>query len=662
MNDLLARLLAEADRALPIRLDDASDEEVRGALTDLADHPLAPDVFVGLCRSEAERSLHAAVHLVALTPDPAVMAEVVRSVANGLPLPDRAAGKLHETMIFRAADRQAHWGLRSQALLGALQLSQSDPSRMFGLLAFLVRLTVDDHADFLKHAAKIVGLVQAHRPEPELEAILTRIAESGRARDEAAMELGLIALRRGLEQRERTAAIAAFTKARDWFNEAVAAVEGRPDAELYRRSVAMLIEFQQGRRSAPGGDEVAAIREAAFEYAAFAAPADRRLDGSWLVDRVNEAMGWFTLGISLARLEESFDDDVWLEAATVIERQLLVCYSASRSTLRMGADGGLEEIIRPAIVDALQREQTKLQMLERWIERNALSDMILDARALQQSVIGAWEASVLRNPTKAAIPAGVAAVLDSRFVTAAGQASALREIAADMATIFLATIPPVVAKQFQTMRNTLSSNPDYAANAAQSPEYAANADAGRLFDVILLRTLAFQYEVENIEPGARPWSDYLFNVSEGEPPDEADLHEDYLATMRAATAGGGIRAEGRGIGHGRADVVFDLGLISIVAEIKKTHENRTLQQLLDEHGLQAISYQRTNVRLALLVVLDLFDRGGTGDHFEASSAVLEKVPSFTTTPYSVAVFRIQGRKRTPSKVRARLSSRRPAAQ
>lgn len=652
MNDLLARLLAEADRALPIRLDDASDDEVRGALTDLADHPLAPDVFVGLCRSKAERSLRAAVHLVALTPDPAVMAEVVRSVANGLPLPDRATENLHEAMILRASDRHAHWGLRSQALLGALQLSQSDPSRMFGLLAFLVRLTADDHADFLKHAVKIIGLVQAHRPEPELEAILTRIADSGRARDEAAMELGLIELRRGLEQRERSAALAAFSKARGWFDEAVASAEARPDAELYRRSVAMLLEFQQGRRSAPGGDEVAAIREAAFEYAAFAAPADRRLDGSWLVDRVNEAMGWFTLGISLARLEESFDDDVWLEAATVIERQLLVCYSASRSTLRMGADGGLEEIIRPAIVDALQREQTKLQMLERWIERNALSDMILDARALQQSVLGAREASVLRNPTKAAIPAGVAAVLDSRFVTAAGQASALREIAADMATIFLATIPPVVAKQFQTMRNTLSSNPDY----------AANADAGRLFDVILLRTLAFQYEVENIEPGARPWSDYLFNVSEGEPPDEADLHEDYLATMRAATAGGGIRAEGRGIGHGRADVVFDLGLISVVAEIKKTHENRTLQQLLDEHGLQAVSYQRTNVRLALLVVLDLFDRGGTGDHFEASSAVLEKVPSFTTTPYSVAVFRIQGRKRTPSKVRARLSSRRPAAQ
>lgn len=641
MSDLLARLLEETARALPISLDGASEDDVRAMLSDLADHPMAPDVFVGLCRSNAERSIRAAVDLVAMTPDPAVMAEVVRTVANGLPLPDWLAGLLHETMILRAADRSAHWGLRSQALLGALQLSQADPGLMFRLLAFLVRITADDDTDFLKHAAKIVGLVQAHRPEPELEVILAHIAEGGEARDEAAMEIGLIELRRGLEQRERTAALGAFSKAKEWFEEAVAATEVRPDAQLYLRSVAMLLEFQEGRRLAPASDEVFAISEAAFEYAAFAAPSDRRLDGSWLVDRVSETMGWSTLAMNLAKLAESLDDDVWLDAATVIERQLLVCYSASRSTLRIGADGGLEEIVRPAIVDVLQREQTKLQLLERWIERNADSDMILDARALQRSVIRAREASVLRNPTEAAAPVGAAALLDSRRVTSAGRAHALEDIAANMVAVFLASIPPVVEKQFQAMRNALSSNPDY----------AGNTEAKQLFDFILLRTLAFQYEVENIEPGTRQWSDYLFNVSEDEPPDEADLQADYLATMRTATAGGGIRVEARGIGHGRADVVFDQSLISIVAEIKKTHHNRTLKQLLDDHGLQAASYQRTNVRLALLVVLDLFDRGGTGDHFEVLSVVLEKVPSFTTTPYSVAVFRIQGRKRTPSRVR-----------
>lgn len=120
--------------------------------------------------------------------------------------------------------------------------------------------------------------------------------------------------------------------------------------------------------------------------------------------------------------------------------------------------------------------------------------------------------------------------------------------------------------------------------------------------------------------------------------------------MKIAVGGSGIRAEARGIAHGRADVVFDHGQVTIVAEMKKTGRNRSLAQLLDDHGSQATAYQRTGVRLALLIVLDLVDRGGRSDHFGSQSAVLETIPELTTTPYSVVVFRIQGRKRTPAKI------------
>ncbi len=163
----------------------------------------------------------------------------------------------------------------------------------------------------------------------------------------------------------------------------------------------------------------------------------------------------------------------------------------------------------------------------------------------------------------------------------------------------------------------------------------------------MIRTLAWQYELENIEPGKRRLSDYLFNPDA----EEADLQEDYLATVQAGAGGGGVRAEARMIGHGRADVAFDMGLVTIVAELKKTDRNSTLEELLDKHGQQATAYQRSNVRLGLLVVLDLVDRGGTGEHFSASSKLLEKTPPGTTTPYSMAVFRIQGRKTTPSSIK-----------
>ncbi len=377
--------------------------------------------------------------------------------------------------------------------------------------------------------------------------------------------------------------------------------------------------------------------QAAFEYSIHAVPNDPRLANTWLTDRAGEAIAWSMLALELKRLEESLGEAVWLEAAMVIERQLLVCYSASRSTLKRAADGGLEAILRPTISDAIQREQARLQALEHWIDKHSGSDMLVDARALQKEAAQAKEASVLRNPTEAAPTDPVAAVLDSGLVTLAGKSSALEEIAAGVAQVILSSTPLVVRQKLEEMEAALQANPDY----ARTPEARA------LFNSVLIRTLAWQYELDNIEPGKRRLSDYLFNPDA----DEADLQDDYLATVQAGTGGGGVRSEARAIGHGRADVAFDMGLVTIVAELKKTDRNRTLEELIDDHGLQATAYQRSNVRLGLLVVLDLVDRGGTGEHFSTSSKLLEKTPPGTTTPYSVAVFRVQGCKTTPSSIK-----------
>jgi hypothetical protein len=504
-------------------------------------------------------------------------------------------------------------------------------------VAHLLDTATDDDGHYLRHVAKIAGVVNADLAVPGLQAKLADLVEIAASSDEAAMELGLIELRRGLEDRQRGTAIEAFRRARDLFATANSNSEERADAELYRHSLTMLLEFQNGRRSAPAVEEVVAITQAAFEYSIHAGPNDPRLGNTWLTDRVGEAIGWSMLALRLERLEESLGEAVWLEAAMVIERQLLVCYSASRWTLNRAADGGLEAVLRPTISDAVQREQARLQALEFWIDRHADSDMIVDARALRKEAAAAKEASVLRNPTEAASTDPVAAVLDSGLVTLAGKSSALEDVAAGVAQVILTSTPLVVRQKLDETVAALRANPDY----TKSPEARA------LFNSVLIRTLAWQCELENVEPGKRLLSDYLFNPAA----DEADLQKDYLATVQAGTGGGGVRSEARAIGHGRADVAFDMGLVTIIAELKKTDRNRTLEELLDEHGLQATAYQRSNVRLGLLVVLDLVDRGGTGEHFSAASKLLEKTPPGTTTSYSVAVFRIQGRKRTPSSIK-----------
>lgn len=138
-----------------------------------------------------------------------------------------------------------------------------------------------------------------------------------------------------------------------------------------------------------------------------------------------------------------------------------------------------------------------------------------------------------------------------------------------------------------------------------------------------------------------------------ESPQDAQRHAAVITEMQRAGdfEKTQIRSEARAIGHGRADVAFDMGLVTIVAELKKVDRHRTLEELLFEHGMQATAYQRSNVRLGLLLVLDLVDRGGTGEHFSASSKLLEKTPPETTMSYSVAVIRIQGRKSTPSSIK-----------
>lgn len=637
MDDLTDRLIESADNGRPITLHGRSDAEIERVIDALADHPFGPDVFVGLCRSGQPHDAAAALKIVERTSSPAVMAEIVREVVSGPSVPAAFVDALHGTMIGRSVDRAGHWSLRSQALLGAWLLSRSKPHLGYRLVASLLETATDDDGHYLRHVATITAVVNADLKVPDLRAKLVDLVEIDASRDEAAMELGLIELKRGLEDRQRDTAIEAFTRARDLFATASANSEMRTDAELYRRSLTMLLEFQNGRRSAPAVDEVGAITQAAFEYSIHAVPNDPRLANTWLTDRAGEAIAWSTLALRLERLEESLGEAVWLEAAMVIERQLLVCYSASRSTLKRAADGGLEAILRPTISDAIQREQARLQALELWIDKHSDSDMVVDARALQKEAAAAKEASILRNPTEAAPTDPVAAVLDSGLVTLAGKSSALEEVAAGVAQVILASTPLVVRQKLEEMEAALQANPDY----ARYPEARA------LFNSVLIRTLAWQYELENIEPGKRRLSDYLFNPDA----DEANLQDDYLATVRAGTGGGGVRSEARAIGHGRADVAFDMSLVTIVAELKKNNGNRTLEELLDDHGLQATAYQRSNVRLGLLVVLDLVDRGGTGEHFSASSKILEKTPPGTTTPYSVAVFRIQGRKTTPSSLK-----------
>ncbi|WP_144223720.1 hypothetical protein [Mesorhizobium amorphae] len=126
------------------------------------------------------------------------------------------------------------------------------------------------------------------------------------------------------------------------------------------------------------------------------------------------------------------------------------------------------------------------------------------------------------------------------------------------------------------------------------------------------------------------------------------MQRDYFGFLQSTPLKGLVQREVTGIAHGRADIHFVNGGTKTVAELKKCHDDFTLPQMVEKYGLQATAYQRTNVRFCILLVLDLFDRKGGGDHLLNLIDVIAKKPSFAQAEYSIVTIRVQGRKQSPS--------------
>ena len=109
------------------------------------------------------------------------------------------------------------------------------------------------------------------------------------------------------------------------------------------------------------------------------------------------------------------------------------------------------------------------------------------------------------------------------------------------------------------------------------------------------------------------------------------------------------RAEARDLGGGRVDILFTRGWIRTVAELKRIFTDRPADGLLDEFGLQAASYAGTNVAFGVLMVLDLYDRGGAQPPVVQQVSLHHRRPEWSWTEHAVALFRIQGRRLPPSR-------------
>ena len=634
MENLAQRFVEANGRRETMSLDAFSAEELSSAISVLAHVPQGADYFRALVTLGTKDAAEVAIQLVAEVEDPGVMTETVRQLPSAT-IEDTLARSLHRTFLEQSAAAERYHGTRSQALLGAMYLSQDRPALLRQLQAHLLDIDLKDDGEYLRHVAKVQGLVLAHVDDSDLYRQLELLLDIPDAEDEASFALGLLDIAAALEDSVRETALESFRRAHSRMRRSLEATEVRHDAALYIACLDMLLDFQNGVRGEIIRDRIDTIRISAFEYSAYLVPSNSRTSRrGWLGSSLLEGIFWAELGNRLARLDLSLLKSAWLDAARIIEEELVRVFDASRSILKRSADGGIEAIVRPRITAAMQKERHRLSLLDEWLqertqdtERNAVAEM-------RARIASSMEASLSRNPTEAAAAkAVVAAPSDSDL---ARELSAIQIAANSITTGFFERNDPVFVEVFEGIHRSLLGSPDY------------KGEAQGMFLAIIFHTLSFLQSRENVTKSSVPGVDYLFNLDKERPPLEADLQKDYFGFLQATPLRPIATSELRGRAHGRVDVHFAQSGYETVSELKKIDRDLPLERLVVEFGNQAGAYQRTNIQLCVLMVLDLFDREGGSDHMRNLVGVVKHRPPSGTAEYDVVVFRIQGRKRSPS--------------
>jgi hypothetical protein len=353
-----------------------------------------------------------------------------------------------------------------------------------------------------------------------------------------------------------------------------------------------------------------------------------------------ERIHWALLSRRLNALDRSLRKPAWLQAAAVIEEELLAAYTASRTLLLRDALGGADALIRPRITGAVQRERIYFACLDQWIDESAGSPLLPDATALRLEVALARERIATRSPQVAATePQQIAAALERGGVPAAHHAGIVQEIVAKVGAFASASASPFLEELLVRVRTALSSNSDY----------AGRTDAQEFFDIILYHTFLYVISRHELGIGTLPRVAYLFERDEAKLPLEKALQQDYVDFLKGTPLASFCEAEARDHGGGRVDVLFTWKALQTVAELKRiVDRDLTLTQLAETFGSQAVAYQTTNISFAILMVLDLFDRDGIQHHIREQVSVERSTPAGGTTTYALVVVRVQGRRNVPS--------------
>lgn len=540
--------------------------------------------------------------------------------------------RVFKRLLALATERGRPTPLRSAALKGALAFARDDAIRLARMVADLSETSPKDEPSYLAHAARIAGVLHGKTRNPALADFLRLLSDVAGAADQVQFELGLLSLQQAIEAEDTASVIRYLISAREAFDRAVALRESRHDARSYRLAIDLLMEFHERKIPAALDVSLREMRASAFAYSEYSLMG--RSDPI-LGSIASQVAALSSLAGNLAALTSRLDEDVWLEAVEIIEGHLLFAYEANRSVFAGRPGRGVDCVIRPVLEPRVFGNRNHLVQLSAWLRRHASK---FDAE-LTRDLASAVEASYQGGtdfPTGAGSSGPLDPALQGRVRSTSEEA--YEDLVATAAKVVFAQQPanagPTVRRMLETVDNAFASIEDYASSVVRGH-----------FLALVLKVANFLSQKLDSSVELDRFSEYLFE--RGKPlPLEKELQQDFL--RHARSAGLPVTDERRGIAGGRADVVYASDGVTIVIEVKRELADASFDNLLTSYGEQTAIYQATNVKLGVMLVLDLSKKNDRLAHMDTWYDTRVGDLLDDGTQRAVLIVKIPGRRETPS--------------
>lgn len=531
-------------------------------------------------------------------------------------------------LIGRIGDRQAQGQdlTAAYALEALFQFALEHAPTRFRLMVVMSEFSTREPPLFAEHAAKLVGRAYQQWREAELLNVLTTLQNIDTVAPEAAFELGMAALSKGLEGGSQTEILAGLAEARELFSLSLSSDSERQDAAAYLEVIGILHLIS--------GDADAQAIGAAIERLAILMEDRQDLLSIgrvplWLQPRCDREAEWVRLLSTMRRVAADLERPSWLRAASVLEGVLSI-YDSER-TVAIGS--GVNQLFAPRIEGAFVRHQGLAAHLydlladEAWVSpfrdsaehlRSCLARLASNPPIELEGAAFPLLSGVLHGNLAEGLPNEVAVVLEQRLAEHAERRYHIAN--------------PVVQRIFGKLTEALAVCSDYAGEAKD------------FFDQLLVQILMFCLDRQDSD---KRTSGLRTNYLRQADATEQDLQLDLREFLRGNLLEAEILSEVSGIAAGRTDLYIYFGRYRFIIELKK-HEGIANAVAGRQYRGQAAAYQATNIRLGLLGMLELLNRSGPAPTLEECVWMDTFTPIGSMFPRYIVAFRVPGMLKAPS--------------